>query len=110
MIVVDADQESSAANSPVSVTYAATSGVAHVIAGLAWSYSGTPTTGRLTITVGTASPIATVFDIDIRAAGPDSIVFFVPLRFAVGQQVTITLAAGASGVTGRLNVLGHWTE
>ncbi len=84
-------------NTAAVVTLALVAGQEHVIHGVQWSYNGAPTGGRLTMTDGTDT-----WDIDITAAGPGG---YAPLwGGAEGAQVTITLAAGGSGVTGKLNV------
>ncbi len=70
----------------------------HVIHKIVWSYNGDPTGGRITITDGGV----TVFDINITKGGPGSLHMSTP--FAVNSAVVVTLAAGGSGVTGKLNV------
>lgn len=68
-----------------------------VLSRIIWSYNNaTPTGGKITVTGG-----ETTFEFDITAGGPGSI----PLIY-VGTEntdVVITLAAGGSGVTGKLN-------
>ena len=95
-----------AANTAAIVSYPATPTVYHVITGIAWSYDAAPTGGRLSIIMNGS----TVFDVDITAAGPGFIPFDPPKRFGVGDAVSVTLAAGGVGITGKCNVLGHWTE
>ncbi len=89
----------------VVVTYAAAGvGVAHSIAGVAWSYSGgTPTNGALTIADGTN----TIFSIDITAAGPGFIPFNPPKIGTPNQAMTITLADGGASLVGKVTVIGH---
>lgn len=99
------DAHAPASNTAAVVTLAAAAGQAHILAGLVSSYDGSPTAGTLTITDGT-----TTFVWSVTAAGPAPVSFPVPLRFAVGAGVTVTLSAGGSGVTGKLNLLGHWKE
>lgn len=96
-----------ATNAAAVLTYAAAgSGVSHVIGGLVFSYSGTPTGGSLTITDGGT----TVFSVDITASGPGPIVFPRPMKFAANSAVVVTLAAGGSGVVGKLQTSSKWTE
>lgn len=103
-----ADVHEPASNTAAVVTYAAGgAGVYHVIGGVCWSYSGVPTGGNLKIT----DDGATVFSIDIVAAGPGAIVLPRPKKNAVANKaLVITLTAGGSGVTGKLSITSHWTE
>jgi hypothetical protein len=94
------------ANAAATVTYNAIVGLSHVLSGVAWSYSGSPTGGNLQITDGGT----VVFELDITSAGPGFVPFSPPKRFAVDSQVVITLAAGGSGVSGKVNALGHWEQ
>jgi hypothetical protein len=103
--VAAGDAHAPAANTAAVVTLAAAAGQAHVLAGVVSSYDAAPTGGTLTIADGT-----TTLAWSVTAAGPAPVTFPVPLRFAVGAQVTVTLAAGGSGVTGKLSLLGHWKE
>ena len=66
--------------------------------GVTWSYSGTPTGGRVS-TVGLES--GGEVDIDITTGGPGQLAFR-PLRANAG--LVVTLAAGGSGVVGKLSV------
>ena len=77
-----------------------------ILTGVWWSYvGGTPTGGNLTVSDGTLTPI----NINISTAGPGYIPFDIPLRFTPGANVTITLAAGGSGVTGTCGGLASWS-
>lgn len=78
--------------------------VAIAVGGVAWSYSNTPTGGNLTIKDGSN----VVFNLDITAGGPGSILFRVPLRATPGNTLTITLAAGGASVSGKVVDLGAW--
>jgi hypothetical protein len=95
-----------AADTAAQQVLAADSGKCHVIGGVAWSYSAAPTGGKLTILDGTDK----VFEIEITAAGPGFIPFPFPKRGTLGRSMTVTLAAGGGGVTGIVNLLGHWKE
>jgi hypothetical protein len=88
------------ANAAVAITFAALADRTHIIWQIDWSYSGAPTGGALTITDGGT----TVFQVDISAAGPDSIIFAPPKKAKLNSAVVVTLAAGGAGVVGKLNV------
>lgn len=81
------------------LTFNAETDTAHVIYDVAWSYSGAPTGGRLTIADGSD----TILDLDITAAGPGSITFGRGKQGHAGRAMTITLASGAGAVVGKLN-------
>jgi len=98
------DTGESAANAAVAVTYAALADRCHVLWQIEWSYSAAPT-GSLTITDGGT----TMLQLDITAAGPDSIVYEPPKKAKLNSAVVVTLAAGGAGVVGKLNVT-HSTE
>lgn len=98
-----------AANVAAVVTYPAAAGLSHAITGMAWSYfGGVPVAGRLTVT----DAGVTVFDVDIADEGVGFVVFPVPKVSALpNTAMVVTLAAaGVAGVTGKLSILGHWTE
>jgi hypothetical protein len=103
------DVSAPASNTAAAITYAAgAAGVQHCISGIAWSFSTAPTVAtNLSIQDGSGN---TVFSIDITAAGPGAINFIPPKKGTAATQMIITLAAGGSGVTGKLSILGHWTE
>lgn len=66
------------------------------------SYAGGTVTGKLTITIGGA----TVFETDITSTGPHQFLFDPPLYNPAetkNQALVITLGAGGSGVTGKVN-------
>lgn len=94
-----------AADTVASVAFPAEVGRRHVIGGIAWSYGGAPTGGNLRIN--DAGGI--VFQVDIVAGGPSDVDFLPSMRFALGAAISITLAAGGGGVSGKLNVKSHWT-
>lgn len=95
-------------NTAAVITYAAGgAGVSHVISGIAWSYSAAPTAGNLKVEDGSGT---TVFSVDITAAGPGFIPFAAPLKGTANTAMILTLAAGGSGVSGKVNALGKWTE
>lgn len=90
------------------VTYGAVAALRHSITGVAWSYSGgIPVGGRLRIT----DDGATVLDIDIAEEGAGLLTFPKPKRSAaVNTAMVVTLAAGGAAISGKVNLLNHWTE
>ena len=90
-----------AANTAATVTIAASQAGRRVIRAVVWSYSATPTGGRLTITDGGT----TILDIDITVGGPGP----VPLEYVAGVNaaVVVTLAAGGGSVVGKLSVIHY---
>jgi len=100
------DVDEPAANTDAVITYAAVRGACHVITGLAWSYDNVPTNGNLSIAVGGA----TIFSMDITTGGAGFIIFPAPKHGSKGKNMVVTLSAGGSGVTGKVNVLNHWVE
>lgn len=100
------DVHTPAINTAAIITYTAVAAAKHVIRGVAWSYDAAPTGGNLLIEDVSGT---TVFSLDITAAGPG----FIPLTkkgAAINTAMIITLSAGGGGVTGKVNVLEHWTE
>lgn len=99
------DVHAPTSNTAAVVTYAAVTGKSHNLEGVAWSYSAAPTGGNLKIEDSAGN---TVFTIDITSAGAG----FFPFRKrgTEGRVMTITLAAGGAGVTGKVSVLGHTTD
>jgi len=97
------------ANTAAVITFSASAGNKHVITGVAWSYSGSGTLsgGELTIEDGSSN---IVFDVDVTDKGPGFILFPRPKRGSTNTDLIITLAAGGTDVTGKINVLNHWTE
>ncbi len=100
------DSAVSGSNAAATITYAAVAGFAHVLGcGITFSYSGTPTGGRLTIEDGSGT---VVYDVDISASGAG----FIPLdpykEMTVNTACIIKLYA-AGAVIGKLAVLAHWT-
>jgi len=98
-----------ASNTAAVLTYAAiaagpTSPKSHVVSGITWSYSGTPTGGNLKVEDGAGN---IVFTMDITAGGAG----FLPWsgRGSPNTAMIVTLAAGGSGVSGKVSVMQHWT-
>ncbi len=93
----------SATNAPAVVTLAAAGAdLCNGVSGLAVSYSATPTGGNVQI----ADGAAVVFDLDITSAGPTVIHFPALMVGSPNTAMTLTLAAGGSGIVGRLTPLG----
>ena len=90
---------SPAANTAAVVSLAAADGIYQVVAAVVWSYDNTPTGGSLIITDGT-----TTITIAIVDQGAGKLELKRPFAGAKGAGVTITLAGGGGGVTGKLNV------
>jgi hypothetical protein len=93
-----------AANAAAIVTIAAQSADSgansyRVVDEILFSYSAIPTNGLLTISDGT-----TVLTLSITGDGPGAIVFAHPYVAAANTAITVTLAAGGAGVSGKLNV------
>lgn len=95
-----------AANTAAVVTFAASGSAAHVLGGVAYSYDVTPVGGNLTIKDGTT----VIFNLDIALATAGVIQFNPPLRITKNAAMVLTLAAGGSGSTGKVNALGKTTE
>jgi hypothetical protein len=104
MAVQAIDASVSSANATATVTYpAAGAGKAHVISGVAWSYSAAPTGGGVTLADGTN----TVFTLDVTASGPGYIDFVPPKQGTPNVAMVATILPGSGSVVGKLNVLGH---
>lgn len=88
-----------AANAAATKTVAAVAGKRHVIHQIAWSYDATPTGGNLKIENGSGT---TLFSFDIITGGP-GVINFNPKKCSVNTAMIVTLAAGGSGVTGKVN-------
>ena len=59
--------------------------------------------------VSPSTDISVVFDIDIAEEGCGFFTFPDGKQGTVGAAMTITLAAGGAGITGKLSILGHYT-
>ena len=102
-VQVDTKHDASA-NAAAVITIAADAENFWAISRIDWSYSGTPTGRKLTVEFGSTK----LLDIDIRSSGhgyydlkfPD----LLHNSFTKNEDAVITLAAGASGVIGKLTV------
>ena len=79
----------------------------HSFSGLAWSYDGQFAGGNLQMI---DENLGVIFDIDIVSAVLGFIPFPVPRHGSLNATMTVRLAAGGAGVSGKLNVLTHWIE
>ena len=105
--VAAADTASPAGNTAAVITYAAAgAGKYNCVGGIFWSYNATPTNGNLQIEDGSGNVI---FSMDITAAGAGFIPFTPPKKGSANTALIITLAAGGSGVSGRVNAT-QWQE
>lgn len=78
----------------------------HVLSGVAWSYDGDPTGGRLKIEDGAGN---TVFDESITKGGPGEFFFDPPFQGSPNTDLVITLAAGGGTVVGKVNAIGRYS-
>ena len=102
------DVHAPAANTVAVVSYAAAGAfLAHVLSGIAWSYSADPSGGNLKVEDGAGN---VVFSLDITKGGPGFIQFPQPKKGSANTALVVTLAAGGAGISGKVSVLGHWTE
>jgi hypothetical protein len=96
-----------ASNTAAVVTKAAGgAGVSNVLGGVYWSYDLDPTGGSLKIEDGSGT---TIFFVSITSKGPGFLPFRPALKGTANTALIVTLAAGGSGVTGKVNV-NTWTE
>lgn len=86
-----------AANTAAIITLAATTGKQHMVLGVQWSYSVSPTGGRLTIVDGST----TIVDLDISGSGPGGFSFSLP--GTTNTAMVITLASGTGSCVGKLS-------
>lgn len=90
------------ANTAAVATISATSGGRIKAKKVMWSYSATPTGGKLTI----ASASTTIHEVDIPAAGPGW-ADLDGLETAVGEALSATLAGGSGSVLGKVTLTGE---
>ena len=90
-----------ASNTAAVVTLSApTDGTAHKVVQIDWSYDATPTGGKVTVAYG-----STTYEVAVTVSGPGQLQFPHGVGNTTNQAVTVTLGAGGSGVTGKVNVL-----
>lgn len=94
------------ANAIASVTATGSTQTRAYAVGVAWSYTDTPSSGRLRLLNGTSSGTL-LLDLDVTAAGPGS--FFPPAAIGAtaGSRLTAELLQAGSSVIGKLNLYGY---
>lgn len=95
---VTCSKQNSLANASSVVTLPAVVGQRRIIESVQWSYSAAPLTGNLQIADGTNIYL----DLDVTAAGAGGLTMCITAL--VNSAMTITLAAGGSGIIGKLAV------
>ena len=88
----------SAVNAPVTVTIPGENRRRRSLSKILFSYSATPTGGRVTVTIEGEIPLSHA----ITAAGPGPL--NVNIAGVVNRPMVVTLDAGGAGVTGDLSV------
>lgn len=101
------DSATSSTNAAAVITYTAVPNYSHVITGIAFSYSGGTPAGSLKIEDGSGN---VVFFIDITQSGAGFFPFTPAKKGTKNRALIITLAAGGSGITGKVSVLSHWQQ
>lgn len=98
----NAESSGSGDNTAEVITLAAVENERHVLDDIHWSYNGAATTGKLTIAEGGV----TTFDVDLITAAADngSVHFEHGFESDANTAVVVTLAAGAAGIAGKLNL------
>ena len=94
------DTATSSSNAAGAITYAAVAGMRHALHSLTVSYSGGTATGELKIEDGAGN---TVWSVVLPAAGVYHFDFPTPLQGSKNTALVVTLAAGGSGVVGKVN-------
>lgn len=84
---------------------AAGPGRSHAIGGISYSYSATPTSGRITVEDGTN---VIVYDVDVAAAGPGEINWGSPLTGSGNMPMRIKMQAGGASVVAKLSIKEHY--
>lgn len=102
--VVVPNAHAPAANTAAVITLAAASGTRHVVDKIFGGYDLTPTGGSLTI-ASTVLATAVSMVMPIGTIGPIVLNLDPPLQGDDNTAITITLAAGGAGVTGKINAL-----
>lgn len=91
------------ANVGVSVTLVGKRDLRHHVQQLTWSYSGTPTGGRVTL----SGLEGDTLDYDVTAGGPGGLALPPSCYGRVFTNVVATLYPGGSGVTGKINLFSE---
>jgi hypothetical protein len=95
------DSKESAADTAITITYAAKVGYRHVIDQIIASYSETPSGGGITIQDGAGN---TIFQIHINDDALHKEEFWPPLMGSENTAMIVTMTAGGGTAVGRLNV------
>ncbi len=93
-----------AADTPAIITLPAAAGTRHVVDQVWFSYSADPTGGSITI-ASTVNGSAVSMAAQIASKGLYTLCFDPPLQGDTNTAITITLAAGAGTVVGKVNAL-----
>jgi hypothetical protein len=93
----------SAGGAAVAVTIPGKTGYKLIICAVQWSYSATPTGGKLTIA---SESVAIEWEIDVAVANPGG--YQLLIEIPSGEDATITLAAPGGAVVGKVNVQGAY--
>lgn len=97
------------ANGVINFAAPSTVGTAtNYLSDVVWSYSTTPSTGRLTVYDGTSSG-AIILQVDINGMGPDTLRLNAPLAGTPGRAMAVELLQAGSSIIGRLNAYGFKT-
>jgi hypothetical protein len=96
------------ANAAAVVLFAGAAESQHLLGGLAYSYSGEGTLAGGNLQISDGENL--VFSLDVSAKGTYAVTFEPPFCGLPGQSLSVTLAAGGSNVTGKLNLIGHATR
>lgn len=94
-------QTGSGSNAAVALTFTGVQSTSNYLTWLVWSYSNDPTGGKLTIAYGSKT-----IEFDITKGGPGSM-FLPDIASGSNTTITVTLAAGGSGIVGKLSILGR---
>jgi hypothetical protein len=95
---VTCSKQNSLANASSVITLAAVVGQRRIVESVQWSYSAAPIAGNLQITDG----VNVYLDLDVTAAGAGGLTMCITTL--INTPLTVTLAAGGSGVIGKLAV------
>lgn len=101
-VLVKSASHNPASNTAAVVTIAANAEHLWALRKIVWSYDATPTGGSVKVEIGGIE----VLDHDISQSGPG----YIPLEDGLSsdnknESLVVTLAAGGSGVTGKLTIL-----
>ncbi len=109
MLNMDRRGYATGTNAEAQITFSGRTGQAWSISGVAWSSEGgvLSTDFQLDMFIVSTTTTDLIFSMDINSAGAGFILPSEPVKFPSGQDVIFTLAAGGTGVVGKLNILGY---